>query len=253
MTGAAGFGFHRGPSRDNTSHQRQGVPHKGGIWARGAACRIAIEVPTSSQLGRENARGARQGARRGLQCLNKRHSWASCATSSASSADRAEPSVLVRVPGEDRYRGCSSRGMPEMAEPYASEFRRLVRLGAGAPYPFVQGRGRLRPAHGLVACLHGAEVSRVDTHLRSTCPILEAFAPNPRRILDVGCSTGGSTVAMALSRVLAPEVLVGFDLTHSACALPRFAQRATGSTHDGSRLSVGSPMSRCRSAPKRST
>lgn len=125
--------------------------------------------------------------------------------------------------------------MPEMAEPYASEFRRLVRLGAGArdihsSKAEVGFARRTASSHAFMA----REVSRVDTHLRSTCPILEAFAPNPRRILDVGCSTGGSTVAMALSRVLAPEVLVGFDL--DALSLRAAEVRAKGHGLDPRRI-----------------
>jgi SAM-dependent methyltransferase len=102
--------------------------------------------------------------------------------------------------------------MPEMAEPYASEFRRLVRLGAGARDIHATGAevgfARRTPSSNAFMA---REISRVETHRRGTCPILEAFAPRSPRILDVGCSTGGSTVAMALSPVLAPEVLVGFD------------------------------------------
>ena len=102
--------------------------------------------------------------------------------------------------------------MPEMAEPYASEFCRLVRLGAGArdihsaraEVGFAQ---RSTPSNAFLL----RELSLVETHRTGTCPILEAFAPRSRRILDVGCSTGGSTVAMALSPVLAHEVVVGFD------------------------------------------
>lgn len=97
-----------------------------------------------------------------------------------------------------------------MVEPYDSEFRRLVRLGAGA-----------RDIHGSPAEVAYAqrtlasdafverEVSRVETHRQGSCAVLEAFAGRAPRVLDVGCSTGGSTVAFAESAVLAPDVVIG--------------------------------------------
>jgi SAM-dependent methyltransferase len=98
-------------------------------------------------------------------------------------------------------------------EPYVSEFRRLVRLGAGA-----------QDIHGIAATERGfarctgatdafiaREEARVELHQRGSCRLLEAAVGRVRRILDVGCSTGGASVAMALSSVLAPEAVVGVD------------------------------------------
>lgn len=99
-----------------------------------------------------------------------------------------------------------------MTEPHASEFERLIREGAGA-----------RDVHGAANDVGFAErtpasdafvareIARVDTHARGSCTLLEAFAGRAPNILDVGCSTGGSAVAMALSPVLAPDVVVGVD------------------------------------------
>lgn len=98
-----------------------------------------------------------------------------------------------------------------MREPYASEFRHLVRLGAGARD--VHGTpeaGYARRTHASDAFVE-REVARVETHRHSSCAILEAFAGRAPRVVDVGCSTGGTTVAVALSSVLAPEVTVGVD------------------------------------------
>ncbi|SRR5579883_84242 len=100
-----------------------------------------------------------------------------------------------------------------MAEPHASEFQRLIRLGAGArdihdEEAREQGFARRTPPSDAFVA---REQGRVDTHRRSSCAVLEAFAGRAERILDVGCSTGGSTVAMALSPVLAPTVIVGVD------------------------------------------
>ncbi len=99
-----------------------------------------------------------------------------------------------------------------MAEPQASEFRSLVRQGAGAR-DIHGGRRDVGFAKSTTAsdAFVAREVARVETHRRSSCPLLEAFTGPARRILDVGCSTGGSTVALALSKVLRPELVVGVD------------------------------------------
>ncbi len=125
--------------------------------------------------------------------------------------------------------------MPEMAEPYASEFRRLVRMGAGARDIHAAGADvgfarRTASSDAFVA----REMSRIETHRRATCPILEAFAPRSARVLDVGCSTGGSTVAIALSPVIAPEAVVGFDL--DALSLRAAEVRAKGNGLDPRRI-----------------
>jgi SAM-dependent methyltransferase len=99
-----------------------------------------------------------------------------------------------------------------MVEPHASQFRRLVRRGAGTRdiQNATAESGFARRAFASEAFL-SRELARVDAHRRNLCPILERFSPQSARILDVGCSTGGSTVAMALSARLSPEVVVGVD------------------------------------------
>jgi SAM-dependent methyltransferase len=102
--------------------------------------------------------------------------------------------------------------MVEMSEPHASEFRRLIREGAGArdihgTVPQVGFAERTAASDAFVA----REVARVEMHRMSSCALLEAFMGRTPRILDVGCSTGGSAVAMALSPILAPELVVGVD------------------------------------------
>jgi SAM-dependent methyltransferase len=102
--------------------------------------------------------------------------------------------------------------MVPMTEPHASEFARLIRAGAGA-----------RDIHGVASDVGFAErtrasdaflareFARVEAHARGACSLLEAFTGRAPSILDVGCSTGGSAVAMALSPVLSPDVVVGVD------------------------------------------
>jgi SAM-dependent methyltransferase len=102
--------------------------------------------------------------------------------------------------------------MVEMSEPHASEFRRLIREGAGArdihgPVPQIGFAERTLASDAYVA----REVARVEAHRMSSCALLEALVGHAPRILDVGCSTGGGAVAMALSPILAADVVVGVD------------------------------------------
>jgi SAM-dependent methyltransferase len=123
-----------------------------------------------------------------------------------------------------------------MTEPHASEFRRLVRLGAGARDIHGGGANEVGYSHRGAAsdAFIAREQARVETHRRSSCPVLEAFAGRVERLLDVGCSTGGSTVAMALSPVLAPAVVVGVD--PDALSLRAAEVRAKGSGLDPRRI-----------------
>jgi SAM-dependent methyltransferase len=103
-------------------------------------------------------------------------------------------------------------GVSAMVEPHASQFRRLVRRGAGARdiqlATVESGFARRTIASDAFV---DREVARVDTHRRTLCSLLETFASPSAHILDVGCSTGGSTVALALTARLAPELVVGVD------------------------------------------
>jgi SAM-dependent methyltransferase len=55
------------------------------------------------------------------------------------------------------------------------------------------------------------EINRVAVHARKLVPVLEHFVGPVDSILDVGCSTGGSTVALALSEGLGAKEIVGID------------------------------------------
>jgi SAM-dependent methyltransferase len=99
-----------------------------------------------------------------------------------------------------------------MVEPHASQFTRLVRRGAGARDIQLETAASGFAQRTLASDAFVArEVARVEAHRRTLCSILEAFASPSARILDVGCSTGGSTVALALTPSLAPELVVGVD------------------------------------------
>ncbi len=97
-------------------------------------------------------------------------------------------------------------------EPYSSLFAQCIRGGAGVQdiHPAGQSEAEtptVRPNPAFVQ----RELGRVNLHQRSLCPLLEQFVGSVETILDVGCSTGGTTVAMALSPILHPRRIVGID------------------------------------------
>lgn len=99
-----------------------------------------------------------------------------------------------------------------MKEPYRSEFVELIRRGAGT-----------LDIHGAEAetsytveieapdALIQRELDRVAIHLNSLNVLLETFVGPVERVLDVGCGTGATTVAMAMSHVLSPREVIGVD------------------------------------------
>jgi SAM-dependent methyltransferase len=99
-----------------------------------------------------------------------------------------------------------------MLEPHRSRLERLVRAGAASrdvhdsttSDGFANSRG-----HATEAFV-SRELGRVDNHLRRLVPVLERRVVRARRILDFGCGTGGTSVALALSR-LQPEQVIGVD------------------------------------------
>jgi SAM-dependent methyltransferase len=98
-----------------------------------------------------------------------------------------------------------------MLEPHASEFQALVRLGAGArDMHGIREIGFARRTAASDAFV-AREMGRVAVHARSSCRMLEAMVGAVPRVLDVGCSTGAGTVALALSPGLAAQVVVGVD------------------------------------------
>lgn len=123
-----------------------------------------------------------------------------------------------------------------MEEPFRSQFAELIRLGAGgrdihdAPSPRDYGTTASVAADAFVE----RELGRVEAHQRSLCPILEDFVAPAPRILDVGCSTGGTTVALALSPRLAASEVVGVDPNADSIAAARV--RALGYPAVGARV-----------------
>jgi SAM-dependent methyltransferase len=115
-----------------------------------------------------------------------------------------------------------------MKEPYLSQFQQLVRSGAGMKdiHDSKKAVGYASRAAVAREAWVRREVDRTAMHQKSLCPILERYVGPVRRILDVGCSTGGTAVAMALSRVLDAAEVVGID--PDELSLPAAEVRARG-------------------------
>lgn len=79
-----------------------------------------------------------------------------------------------------------------LREPHLSRFSALVKVGAGSAD--ISG---FDEDHAASEAFVAREVERAEQHRRSLIPLLRPLAPD--RILDVGCSTGGTTAALAAS------------------------------------------------------
>jgi 2-polyprenyl-3-methyl-5-hydroxy-6-metoxy-1,4-benzoquinol methylase len=125
--------------------------------------------------------------------------------------------------------------MEAMAEPYETEFRRLLDLGAGAcdVHGAKKEVGFARRTRAKEAFAR-RELARVRQHAQRSCRLLEEFAAPARRILEVGCSTGGLSVALAQSSVLAAHGVVGVD--PDALSLQAAEVRARGHGLGGDRI-----------------
>lgn len=99
----------------------------------------------------------------------------------------------------------------EMREPQRSEFAALIRQGAGTLDIHDGQKGKFAEEIAASERLVAREIDRVRVHLNSLCPLTEPLVGRVGNILDVGCGTGATTVALALSEKLGADSVTGVD------------------------------------------
>jgi SAM-dependent methyltransferase len=104
-----------------------------------------------------------------------------------------------------------------MREQYRAQFVEMLKEGAAVQdihdSPAALGYAVTRGAKNDFV---QRELARVDHHRKNACWLLEEYVGQADRVLDVGCGTGGFSVAMALSPRLRPKRVVGIDASHLA-------------------------------------
>lgn len=99
-----------------------------------------------------------------------------------------------------------------MKEPYRSQFAELIRRGAGTlDIHDAEVETSFTIEIEAPDILIQREVDRVELHCNSLNPLLESVVGPVDRVLDVGCGTGATTVAMGLSTTLGAREVIGLD------------------------------------------
>lgn len=114
------------------------------------------------------------------------------------------------------------------AEPHRSAFIELIREGAGSQDMHSAAAADYAGASRSSEALLNRELSRVRLHQRSLVGLIERYVGTAARVLDVGCGTGATSVAIALSQTLGVRSLVGMDLNSSAIAAARVRAEGYG-------------------------
>lgn len=99
-----------------------------------------------------------------------------------------------------------------MNQPYLDEFRTLIRRGAGTlDIHDVSTGADFAVEVPAYEALVEREVARVGVHLSSLCRLLSTYVGRSPEVLDVGCGTGATTVAIALTPDLGVRRVLGVD------------------------------------------
>lgn len=121
-------------------------------------------------------------------------------------------------------------GQSTMREPYRSRFVESILKGAASrDIHDSNGAGGFDSSLscGVSDRFLQRELTRVDMHAHSLCAPLVRRLGQVARILDAGCGTGGTTVALALSALHAQEV-VGIDASLEAVEAGRLRAEGYG-------------------------
>lgn len=117
-----------------------------------------------------------------------------------------------------------------MKEPYLTRFKQLIQRGSASRDIHDAGDAAQAPDAAAAPASEAflmREVNRVQMHAAGLCMLLADHIATAAMVLDVGCGTGGTTVALALS-ALAPKRVIGVDA--DASTLEAAEVRALG--HD---------------------
>jgi 2-polyprenyl-3-methyl-5-hydroxy-6-metoxy-1,4-benzoquinol methylase len=112
-----------------------------------------------------------------------------------------------------------------MNEPYHSQFVEMIRSGAAE-----RDIHSDQPEQPMVLAdrFIRRELDRVELHRRSLIPLLVAHGAVGKCVLDVGCSTGGTTAALAMSHEIGAAEVIGVDPNERSIAAAQIRMQGLG-------------------------